>query len=152
MGRTIRDQSQFAHQPCPMQSTISTVSCSCQAHRLSAFAGFSLPLWSNEKACRYPMRLPDAWLSYRCCKHFLGAITSSFCCAFHASGSRGGACGMETRLEMKHTQQVRYSSICCYIPTYSSEYQSCWREVYENLPSKHNKPSCNNSAILMQRA
>ncbi|KAL7924257.1 hypothetical protein ACQKWADRAFT_287797 [Trichoderma austrokoningii] len=34
-GRTIRDQGQYAHQPCSMQSTNS-----CQAHCLSASARF----------------------------------------------------------------------------------------------------------------
>ncbi|KAL7975124.1 hypothetical protein HDV63DRAFT_6634 [Trichoderma sp. SZMC 28014] len=60
---------------------------------------WTLPLRSNKKACRYPMRLPDAWLawlSYHSCKHFLGAIISSFCRTFHAPGS-GGPCAPRKR-------------------------------------------------------
>lgn len=81
---------------------------------------WALPFWSNEKACRYPMRLPDAWLawlSYRSCKHFLGGIISSFCRAFRASGPRGAMCqGNEIRTQA-------YAIILCDLQTYYSEYQ-----------------------------
>lgn len=130
MRRAIRDQSQFARQPCSMQSAISTMGRSRQAHGLSAFAGL-FPLWSNEKACRYPMRLPDAWLawlSYHSCKHFLGGIISSFCRAFRASGPGGTMCqGNEIRNQA-------YAIILCDLQTCYREYQRLLaRSIRETL-------------------
>lgn len=107
-------------------SHISLVRCSLPSALWAAAVkpmGYPLWLgspWSNEKACRYPMRLPDAWLawlSYRSCKHFLGGIVSSFCRAFRDSGPRGTMCqGNEIR-------NRAYAIILCSLQTYYSEYQ-----------------------------